>query len=228
MRIGGTAREIPAVLIAACLSITLLAGCANSLPVTAAAMMSPASGAGHVSMNILSNYGRTEFDEGEKARRSDEWEAAPSYSNVDGYSAGSATFGEYGYFGFSMVNFQLQAVGGAHWKKRIALGYFPVLTLTGRHLLHGLQLDVKIPAGLGVLSAQAYQENIPSIRSNPLFGEQALVLLHRVAGVSVSIPLVFRKYRVWIIPNYRRSLDYRFHRFGANLALSRDFGEGLK
>jgi hypothetical protein len=61
-----------------------------------------------------------------------------------------------------------------------------------------------------------------------MFGDPESVLLHRVAGVSVNIPLVFRKYRVWFIPNYRQSLDYRFHRFGANLALSRDFGEGLK
>ena len=132
----------------------MLTGCANSPPVTAAAMMSPSSGAGHVSMNLLSNYGRSEYKDGKRSSGVDGSETVPSYFNLDEYSVGSASFGEYGYFGISMVNFQLQAVGGAHWKKRIALGYFPVLTLTGRHVLHGLQLDYQDSGGSrGAVSA---------------------------------------------------------------------------
>jgi hypothetical protein len=190
--------------------------------------MSPVYAAGHVSVNLLSNNGSDGYEDGRKVERGDGREVVPTYSNDDTYSYGTVIFGDYEYIGFSMVNFQLQAVGGLHWDRRIALGYFPVLTLTGQHLLHGLQLDIRLPAALGVASAQVYQENLPSILPNPAFGEAGPVLQHRVAGVSLNIPWTFGKYRAWLVPNYRRSLDLRHYRYGANLAFSADLSRRVK
>ncbi|GEM_PF-4242082 len=184
------------------------------------AMMSPVSDAAYASFNTLSNSGRLEYRDGIKTEKADGTETIPTYSNKDEFSFGRADFREYWFIGINLENYQAQAIGGVHWRKRIALGYFPVLTLSGQHLLHGLQLDLKLPVDLGILSAQIYQENIPSILMNAALGEAGPVLQHRVAGVSLGIPLNLRYFRIWIVPNYRQSLDHDLFRYGANLVVS--------
>lgn len=196
-----------------------LSGCSNAPPFLAPGLSSREGGSSMASFNLLSNYGRLELHGQEQVERSDGRLVTPDYFNQDFLSIGSLKFHPYAFYSVALVNFQLQAGGGLHWRRRVALAYFPTLTLTGRHWLHGLQLETRLPLDATV-SLSAYEENLPSILMNPALGEPGPVKLHRVAAFVLNLPFTFGGFRVWVRPDYRQSLDYDLRRFGVDIGLS--------
>jgi hypothetical protein len=204
-----------------CLSAILPFGCSNAPPFLASGLSSRGGGSTFASFNLLSNYGRLNLPGEEEVERGDGKLVMPEYSNQDFFSQGALKFNRYFFFSFAMVNFQLQASGGLHWNRRVALAYFPTLTLTGRHWLHGLHIETRLPFAATV-SLSAYEENLPSILLNAALAEPGPVKQHRVSAIAGNFPFTFGKYRVWLGPNYRQSLDYDLRRFGVNIGLSFD------
>jgi hypothetical protein len=201
----------------------LFLGCANSPPLIAPALLAEAKGKGTaktVSLNFLSNYGKTGYADTVAFERGDGQSIKPTYRNVELMSTGSIWLNEYGFFAFFLPNLQLQAYGGLRWGRHAALGYFPTFTLTGRHMLHGCQLDLNGFDRI-FLSAGLYEENFPSSYANSSFMEPVPLKTLAVGSLFLHIPWRVGTATVWVIPNYRRAISHpSLARYGANLAFS--------
>lgn len=205
----------------ASLAAALLAGCSNAPPFLASGLSAPSGKSGFANVSMLANYGELYYEDGQEVARDDGKLLVPEYYNLDFLSAGKSRFQTYSFYSLAMVNFQLQASGGFHWRKRAALAYFPTVTLSGKNWLHGLQMEVRLPMA-STASLSLYEENLPSILPTVGLYEAGPVKLHRVAAFSLNVPFVFSQYRVWVQPVYRQSLDFDLGRYGLVLTLSQD------
>lgn len=201
----------------------LLAGCANSPPLIAPALLAEGDGPGMamtLSLNFLSNYGKTGYEDTVVVERGDGYEVLPTYENIDYLSTGMVWMGDYVFLALYLPNMQAQVHGGLRWGRHAALGYFPTFTLSGRHMLHGAQLDLN-GFDLVFLSASLYQENYPSILPNPAMGEAGPVKSFTIGSVFLNIPWRVGPATVWVMPNFRRAIDRpSLARYGVNLAYS--------
>lgn len=199
-------------------ALALILGCANSPPLIAPALLGESSGT--LTLNLLSNYGTSSYVDTVEVERSDGTPMHPTYENADMMVQGAIFTGDFAFLAVHLVNFQLQGYAGLRWRRIAALGYFPTLTLSGKHLLHGLQLDLN-GFGWAFLSASLYEENFPSILTNPAFGEAGPVKTHAVGALFLNIPWRLKNVSIWVRPNYRRSLDRAsLERYGLSLSLS--------
>lgn len=201
----------------------LLSACANSPPHIAPALMAKGQGvgvAGTFSVNLLGNYGKTGYRDTVRVERGDGKMVEPTYENHDLFSPGRIWMTEHAFFAWYLPNFQAQVYAGLRWRRHAALGYFPTFTFSGRKMLHGVQLDLNGFDRL-FLSASLYQENYPSILPNPGLAEAGPVKTYAIGSLFLNIPWRVGKATVWVLPNYRRALDYpSLSRYGVNIAFS--------